>query len=59
MKFPPEDLNPGPYPPYLTSIYTCEVTTAPKVCGDIERNVLREKFCRKNKNAPLPAMSSL
>ena len=33
VKFPPEDLNPDPYPPHLTSIYTCKVTTAPMVCG--------------------------
>jgi len=27
------DLNPGPCPPHLTSIYTCGVTTVPRVCG--------------------------
>ena len=30
MKLPPENLNPGLYPPHLTSIYTCGVTIAPK-----------------------------
>ena len=33
VKFPPRDLNPGPYPPHLTNTYTYGVTTAPKVCG--------------------------
>ena len=33
VKFPLKDLNPGSYPPHLTSIYTCEVTIAPRVCG--------------------------
>ena len=33
VKLPLGDLNPDPYPSYLTSIYTCEVTTAPKVRG--------------------------
>ena len=27
----PGNLNPGVYPPHPISIYTCEVTTAPKV----------------------------
>ena len=31
VEFPPEDLNPVPYPPYLTNTYTCKVTTAVKV----------------------------
>ena len=34
MKLSPGDLNPDPYPPHPTSIYTCGVTTAPKVRGD-------------------------
>ena len=59
VKFPPGDLNPDPYPPHPTNIYTCEMTTALRICGGIERNVLRRKFCRKNKNAPLLAVSSL
>ena len=33
MKLPPGDLNSGPYPSHPTSIYTCGVTTAPRVCG--------------------------
>ena len=28
-----EDLNPSPYPPQPTNIYTCEVTTIPGVHG--------------------------
>ena len=31
VEFPPEDLNPSPYPPYATNTYTCRVTTAVKV----------------------------
>ena len=31
----PEDLNPDPCLPHLTSIYTCGVTTAPRVCGGV------------------------
>ena len=34
VKLPPRDLNPDPYPPHLTSTYTCGVTIAPRVCGD-------------------------
>ena len=26
MKLSPENLNPGPYPPYSASTYTCRVT---------------------------------
>ena len=33
MKLPPENLNSDPCPPHLTSIYTCEITTASKVRG--------------------------
>ena len=33
VKLPPEDLNPDPYPPHPTSIYTCVVSIAPRVCG--------------------------
>ena len=32
VKLPSGDLNPNPYPLHLTSIYTCEVTIAPRVC---------------------------
>ena len=31
VKFSPRDLNSDPCPPHSTSIYTCGVTTAPKV----------------------------
>ena len=37
MKLSPRDLNPSPYPPHPTSTYTCEVTIAPKVCGDFKK----------------------
>ena len=30
-----ENLNPDPYLLHPISIYTCEVTTAPKVCGGV------------------------
>ena len=33
MKLPLGDLNPDLCPPYPTNIYTCGVTTAPKVHG--------------------------
>ena len=33
VKLPFGDLNLGPYPPHPTSIYTYEVTIAPKVRG--------------------------
>jgi len=33
VKFPLGDLNLSPYPSYPTSIYTCGVTTAPRVHG--------------------------
>ena len=32
VKFPPKDLNSGPYPSHPTSTYTCGVTTALRVC---------------------------
>ena len=28
------DLNPGPYPSHPTNIYTCKVTTTPRVHDD-------------------------
>ena len=34
MKLPPEDLNPDSYSLHPTSIYTCGMTTAPKVYGN-------------------------
>ena len=37
VKLPPRDLNLGPYPPHPTSMYTCGVTTTPRVCdGEFE-----------------------
>ena len=33
VKLPPESFNPGLCPPHLTSIYTCGVTIALRVCG--------------------------
>ena len=33
VKLSHENLNLGPFPPHPTSIYTCEVITAPRVCG--------------------------
>ena len=33
VKLPPGNLNPASYPLHLTSIYTCRVTTAPRVRG--------------------------
>ena len=40
VKLPPGDLNPDPCPPHPTSIYTCGVTTAPRVCGGIVYKLL-------------------
>ena len=34
VKLPLENLNPGPYPPHFTSIYTYGVTIASRVCDD-------------------------
>ena len=34
VKLSHRDLNPGSYPPYPTSIYTCKVTITPKMCDD-------------------------
>ena len=35
VKLPSRDLNQGPHPPLSTSTYTCKVTIAPIMCGDI------------------------
>ena len=35
VKLPPRDLNPGPYPAHPTGIYTCEVTTTPRIRGGV------------------------
>ena len=46
VKFPPGDLNPDSYPPHPTSIYTCEVTIAPRGSGGmtngLKRSLIRE-----------------
>ena len=36
VKLPPGDLNPDPYPPHSTNIYTCRVTIAPKMYDNEE-----------------------
>ena len=33
VKLPLGNLNPGPYPPHPTSIYTYGVTIVPRMCG--------------------------
>ena len=38
VKLPPENLNSDPYFLYLTSIYTYEITTVPRVCNG-EKNL--------------------
>ena len=35
VKLPSGDLNPDLYPPHPTSIYTCGVTTTPRVRGGL------------------------
>ena len=35
VKLPPRDLNSGPYPAHPIGIYTCEVTTTPRIRGDV------------------------
>ena len=39
VKLPLKDLNFDPYPPHLTSTYTCEVIIIPRVCSST--NVLK------------------
>ena len=34
------DLNSDPYPPHLTNIYTCRVTTAPRMRGGVLSSLL-------------------
>ena len=43
VKLPSRDLNPDPYPPHPTNIYTYKVITAPKVCSDYSEEML--VFC--------------
>ena len=40
VKLPPENLNPSPYPPHPTNIYTFEIIISPMVCGGIFYEVL-------------------
>ena len=35
VKLSPKDLNPGPYPPHSTYVYTCGVTITPRVCDEV------------------------
>ena len=34
-KLPLRDLNSDSYPQHPTSAYTCKVTIAPRICGDV------------------------
>ena len=43
VKLPLGDLNPSPYLPHPTSIYTCGVTTAPRVRGGQPKDFKRGK----------------
>ena len=45
VKLPPGDLNPGYFPPHLTSIYINRVTTGPKMRGGM---ILRLKYVKLN-----------
>ena len=47
VKLPLRDLNPGPCPPHPTSIYTCGVTTAPRLHGGKPRMVRNPKMASK------------
>ena len=47
VKFLLENLNLGSYPPHLTNIYTCEMTTAPKVRGGLNFKFVE---CKKQKS---------
>ena len=41
VKLPPRELNLDSYPPpHHTSIYTCGVTTAPRVCSGVSDRLL-------------------
>ena len=43
VKLPSENLNLSSYPPHSTSIYTCGVTTAPRVRGGQPKDFKRGK----------------
>ena len=45
VKLPPGDLNPDPYSPHPTSIYTYGVTITPRVCGGEVETVLINLRC--------------
>ena len=40
VKFPPRDLNPGPYSPCPTNTYTCGMTITPKMDGNVTCTVV-------------------
>ena len=42
VKHPPENLNPGPYPPHFTSIYIYGVTIKPRVRGCNTREYIKQ-----------------
>ena len=44
MKLSFRDLNPSPYLPHPTSIYTCEVTTVPRT-HDSEKKKVNQVVC--------------
>ena len=48
VKFPPGDLNPGPYPPHPTSTYTYGVTIAQRMCGGGYRILFKSKKSMAN-----------
>ena len=56
VKFPPGDLNSGPYPSHLISTYTCEVPIVPRVRGGC--NMLTFNYWRfDNGNYFIPLFS--
>ena len=61
VKFPSEDLNPSPYLPHLTSIYTCRVTTAPTVRDSwiILSDIYVDKLSKRMKKTNFLDFSSL
>ena len=40
VKLLPRDLNPGPFPPHLTSTYTYGIIIVPKVCSGESSEIL-------------------
>ena len=44
MKFSSRDLNHNSCPLHLTNIYTCRVTTAPRVCGGDVTLILKHAY---------------